>query len=64
MIKIKATSADFAFSFNKVAVSKNVYMLAKVTDEHPLTSGKIFSVEETKITVNTKVHSGILALKF
>jgi len=39
-------------------------MLAKVTDEHPFTSGKIFSVEETKIAVNTKVHSGILALKF
>jgi len=51
LIKIKTKSADFAFSFNDVAVSQNVYVLAKVTDEHPLTLGKIFSVEETKITL-------------
>ena len=57
MIKIKETSTDFAFSFNEDVLPKNVYMLAKVTDEHPVTSDKIFSVEETKITVNTEVQS-------
>jgi len=57
LIKIKETSTDFAFSFNEDVLPKNVYMLAKVTDEHPVTSDKIFSVEETKITVNTDIQS-------
>jgi hypothetical protein len=57
LIKIKATSADFAFSFSEVAVSKNVYILTKVTDDHPGTSDKIYSVEETNITVDTNVQS-------
>jgi hypothetical protein len=49
--------------FNKVAVSTFFYLLAKVIDEHHLTPDKIYNVDETGITVNTKGQSKILALK-
>lgn len=49
--------------FNRVAVKQFFNILFQIVDTHKLTAERIFNCDETRLTINPKGHTKIIALK-
>lgn len=61
--KPESTSGARAMGFNRVAVSEFFRLLLYTIDKYELTGDRIYNCDETGLTVNSKGHTKVLALK-